>query len=308
MSVRKKKNIYHFPLKAWEVGGRNEKDADANFEALKSVVESYFDEENRNMLGFQGDQAVVNKSWLEKVGDFHLFDVLSGQCANHGGHIAKLRGNNRLLLTIDLDNNLERRPHNSDDFDHLFWFEGEKEKWEKNLKIFFSFLAHLSIKPDRDNISFGAAIHHFKLKLQRLCQEDVNPYRNFDRERKMEKLFGPDYKMKEKESTEKLIVNSDKKKRKMDQQIDQLAASLLIALKIARTDRYKQLFPGIDNFEFDTFFIKFINEYGVEGRKLLSIMDSSKDGQDGGLVRQMFLCVDLMTDCNNYPLDNAAGR
>ena len=307
MTVRTERQTLHFPLTTWEVGGKNQKDAEANFQALKSCVEEFFEEENRNKLGFQGDQAVVNMSWLKKVASFHLFGVFSGQCANHGGHVAKGRGINRLLVTIDLDNNFKRQQHNEDDFDHSFWFDGEKVLWEHSLRIFFSFLAHLPVKPDTNVICFGSAIHHYLLKIKKHCKEKVNPYRNMDRERRMEKLFGEKYKMKEKESSEKLLQNSDKKKRKIDEQIDQLANSLQCALNIARSDDYKQLFPGIDQFEFPTEFIKFINEYGCESRKLLSIMDSTNHGQDAGLFRQLCFCTEMMIG-TDFPLDNAISR
>ena len=303
------KHTRHFPLTTWEVGGKNEKDADANFKALKNCVEEFFEEENRNKLGFQGDQAVVNQNWLNKVKNFHAFGVVSGQCAFHGGHVAKTRGNKRLLVTINLDEHFNRaKIHNEDDFDHSFWFNGEKHHWEESLKKFFSFLAHLQVKPNTTVISFGSAIYHYLLKIQKRCSDDVNPYRNMDRERRMEKLFGEGYKIKEKESSEKLLQHSDKKKRKIDEQIDQLGNSLQPALTIARSKDYKELFPGIEEFEFPTEFIKYINEYGVENRKLLSIMDSTNHGQDSGLFRQLCFSTEMMIDFDGYPLDNALSR
>ena len=80
------------------------------------------------------------------------------------------------------------------------------------------------------------------------------------------------------------------------------------ALTIARSNDYKKLFPDIEEFEFPTEFIKYINEYGVENRKLLSIMDSTNHGQDSGLLRQLCFCTEMMINTDGYPLDNALSR
>ena len=306
--VRINGKSFRFPISIWPVGGRKEKDASANFQSLQDCVNEFFDEDNRNKLGFQGDMAIVNSSWISTVKDYYLFEVNSGCCCNHGGHIGINRGLNRIIGTLPSADKFQVKHCEANDIDRLFWFdEEEKKQWEKPLTMFFEFLVNLPHKADANSMSFGTAIHQYKQKLVKHHRNRPNPYRNLDRERRLEKVFGEkNYQMKEKESTKRLIENSDKKKRKNDLQIDHLAESLPLALEVAR-NLFKNTFPGIENYNFPTIFSKFMNEYAVEGKKLRSIMDETKNGQDSSLIKQLAFCLSVVMD-TEYPLDNAISR
>ena len=322
MTLRFVDDIFAIPLKMWplEEHGVNQKDAATNLEVIKEFMDDFFDDENRYLIGFCGDAAVTSKKFLDLSAQCYNLESLSSKCSSHGGFLVIGHGTNKVLNRLPL-NKLQNDfkiddsivVEDMEDIDELWLGDDEKNLWETALLYFFKLAAFLQSRPSEKEVSFGAKIHLCKIKMKKIYKDEPNPNRSLDRDERFKHLFGSD--ATEEESSSVLIIKNDKKNRRTSKMIGQLAASLGIAVNIACSPSFRPLFPEFQqsdgtNYQFPPEISKYLNYFSVENEKLLSIMDSTKKGQDCSLLQILFFCVDVVlgTDNENVPLENVLGR
>ena len=308
--------IMEIPVSIWTADKKGEKTAQANMDRLLAFIEAKFDKSNRTKLAIQGDFAITTKSFLELADTHYLIKQQTNACSNHGGHRSFGRGLNlTVAMTGVTDGYKLPSSMNTDEAQNDWFSDEEKNEWQKPMQVFFKMLASLEKKPHENSITFGTAIHLVKKKEARRHEKTINPNRILSHQERNQLLFNTG--LNEKESTKAILVKSDKKQRRLNEMIRDLAESINTAADVAASPEFRGMFPEFtvneltgEKFAYPASFIKYVNMYASESAKITEIMDSTKMAPDSGLLNQLMMALEMSigTSSGNFPLKNVLSR